>query len=70
MPNIVSIGDVPSNQADAMLLAVSMACCSSDVPKDMEVAMLDAYDTLEQVVLGVTTDSQGYLYSEALRNYA
>ena len=70
MPSVVSIGEVPSSQADAMLMAVGLACYSHEIPEELRVPMLDAYDTLEYAVLGVKPDAQSYLSSEALRNYA
>lgn len=70
MQKTVSIGDVPSQQADAMLLAVSLACCSSEVPKDMEVAMLDAYDTLECVVLDSPRPAPSLLFSACSSRHA
>lgn len=70
MTNLVSIGDVPSRQADAMLFAVSMACYEDHVPEDLHAPMLDAYQTLESAVLGVTPDAQGYMFSEMLPRHA
>lgn len=70
MPSVVSIGDVPSNQADAMLLAVGLACYTDDVPEDLRDPMLDAYQRLESAVLGVTPDAQDYMFSEALPRHA
>lgn len=70
MPSVVSIGDVPSSQADAMLFAVCLACYADEVPKELRSPMLNAYQRLEYAVLGVTPDAQQYMFSEDLPRHA